>query len=115
MAGAAMIASARGETDFAETDYLMSVLQDTDLLRHLDFNHCFELFDKYMGMLMTGHPEDESRVMQALMEAKHVKNGSKIVLMTCRGLCGTHTLPTTEELEALDKVAKALGEDVGPE
>ena len=115
MAGAAIIASARGETDFAETDYLMSALRDTDLLRHLDFNHCLELFDKYMDMLIEGHPEDESRVMQALMEAKRVKNGSKIVLTICKGLCGIHTVPTTAELEAIDKVAKALGEEVGPE
>jgi small-conductance mechanosensitive channel/CRP-like cAMP-binding protein len=115
MAGAAMIASARGVKDFTETDYLMSALRETDLLRHLDVNHCLELFDKYMDMLIEGHPEDESRVMQALMEATRVKNGSKIVFTICKGLCGIHTVPTTAELEALNKVAKALGEEVGPE
>lgn len=108
MAGAAMIAATRGLPDDAEKEYLRSALKETSLTDHLDIEHCMELFAKYTEMLADGGPSAKAKVMKALIEAKHVKNGPDVTISICKGLCGVHAIPTKEEADAFDEISNAL-------
>jgi small-conductance mechanosensitive channel/CRP-like cAMP-binding protein len=112
MAGAALIASARGVVDDVEVAFLRVSITETGISKHLNIDHGLALFQKYSDMLIDGQKADEDRVHRALREALRIKNGSKVVVKICQGLCGVHGLPTKQELSTLTVIAHILGEEI---
>jgi tellurite resistance protein len=109
MAGAAIIAAARGDVDEDEEVFLRRAMAEADLLRHMNINHGLEMFHKFV--LYEDVLNADGRVFAMLDRAVEVKGGSQIAQAVAVGMTGVHGIPTTMEREALAGISARLKVD----
>lgn len=106
MAGAAIIAAARGDVDEDEEMFLRRAMAEADLLRHMNIDHGLEMFHRFV--LYEDVLNADGRVFAMLDRAVEVKGGAQIVQAVAVGMTGVHGIPTTKECEALVGISARL-------
>ena len=108
MAGAALVCSAHGEVDEAETEYLVKTLGELNLFKYLDQEHCLSHFGEYVDQLRQGKLGEETLLIE-LEDVATQPERADLIYGICTGLIKTHTIPRDEEIAVLEKIRHRLG------
>jgi len=108
IAAASLIATARGEIDNIERDFLRQKLGAVELFKHIDLSHSIELFESFSDSLNSNTIGSSTKITAKLNAISKEPILCKITMGIAFSMSKVHEDTTQKELDKIKEIAQIL-------
>ena len=105
IAASALIATARGDIDDIEIDFIRQQLGKVEIIKHIDINESIKHFKDFATMIKQ---QEDHMIKNKLVAISSEKPLCKVTMGFAIGMAKTHATITSDEKEALKNISEIL-------